>query len=128
MGKGVLAALTVAVCLLCFSACGGTSDSYVGSWKRVDTQGSPGLVIAKTEKCYQLAFVGTTAVEGWTLLTRRGEKLVGWPDVTIPLAVNVEVVLVYDKGGQRLLYSDNSLRRLPYVKVSDVTSAPSPSD
>jgi hypothetical protein len=125
MGKVALAVL-IFVALLCLSGCGGTDDPYIGTWKRVDKQGSTSLVIAETDAGYQLAFVGTAPVVGWTPMSRRGEKLIGWPDAMLP--GKVKVILVYDTASKRLLLSSNSLQGVPYVKVSDSTSTPSPSD
>ncbi len=62
-------------------------------------------------------------------MAQRGEELVvdtGW---SVPQSMQGrDITLYYDAAGKRLLYTEGAVMRLPYVKVSDSTSPPSPSD
>ena len=129
----VLLATTILVLALLFSACGGSTDPYVGTWAlddpMSDDEAGRDLVIAPAGQGYLLAFGEGASLSEWLPMTQRGEELVVDTDGSVPQSMQGrDITLYYDAADKRLLYTEGAVMRLPYVKVSDSTSLPSPSD
>ena len=87
------------------------------------------LVIAPAGQGYLLAFGEGASLSEWLPMTQRGEELVVDTDGSVPQSMQGrDITLYYDAADKRLLYTEGAVMRLPYVKVSDSTSLPSPSD
>ena len=127
MRRVTLAAVALGLVFAC--GCAG-NDLLLGSWKPVDAGGDGyGLVIAKSDAGYKVAFDGAEGLQGWTPLRRQGRSLLGTMDSGDgPLAANLEVRLTFIWDNGRLRYADNDGLEFTLYKVSDSTVEPSPSE
>jgi hypothetical protein len=129
----VLLAVAVLLVALLIAACGGSTDPYAGSWVLDDPlsadEAGRDLVIAQTNQGYLLAFDEGAQLSDWLPMTERDEELVVDTGESVPQSLRGrDITLHYDAAGKRLLYTEGAVMRLPYVKVSDSTAAPSSSD